>query len=122
MEKLQPAELQGPNPFKVGELLLYPNMGEALHKGGGRGLSLFLAIYPAKGSTTQPKVSIEFGQGGKTLAALPVQLPAPDQSGRIQYTGTVPLDAFTPGKYELKAVVTDGVTNATRAARFIVEP
>jgi VWFA-related protein len=122
VEKLQPAELQRPNPFRVGELLLYPNMGEALHKGGGRSLSLFLAVYPAKGSTTQLKLSIEFGQGGKALAALPVQLPAPDQSGRIQYTGTVPLEAFPPGEYELKAVVTDGVAKATRAARFVVAP
>lgn len=83
---------------------------------------MFLTIYPAKGSTTAPKMSIELAQAGQPLGQLPIQLPAPDQSGRIQYTGTIPLDAFPPGEYELKASVTDGVTKATRSEHFTVQP
>jgi len=60
--------------------------------------------------------------GGTPAGQLPIQLPAPDQNGRIQYTGTIPLDAFPPGEYELKATVSDGVTKAMRSERFTVQP
>jgi len=122
VEKLQPADQQAPNPFKVGEVLLYPNMGEALHKIGGRGLILLLTVYPAKGSSTTPRMSIEFDQGGKSLGQLPVELPAPDKNGRIQYTGTIPLDAFPAGEYGLIATVTDGASTTIRTGHFTVQP
>jgi hypothetical protein len=67
-------------------------------------------------------MSIELAQAGQSLGQLPIQLPAPDQNGRIQYTGTIPLDAFPPGEYELKATVSDGVTKAMRSERFTVQP
>jgi VWFA-related protein len=110
------------NPFRVGELVLFPNLGEPLHKASSKGLSMFLTIYPGIGSTAAPKMSIELAQKGQPLGQLPIQLPAPDASGRIQYTGTIPLDAFPPGEYELKAMVTDGTTKAMRSERFTVQP
>jgi len=110
------------NPFRVGELMLYPNLGEPLHKAGSKGLSMFVTIYPAKNSTSSPKMTIELYMGASPAGQLPIQLPAPDQNGRIQYTGTIPLDAFPPGEYELKAMVTDGVTKTTRSERFTVQP
>jgi VWFA-related protein len=110
------------NPFRVGELMLYPNMGEPLHKAGSKGLTMFVTIYPAKNSTAAPKMTIELYMGGSPAGQLPVQLPAPDQNGRIQYTGTIPIDAFPPGEYELKATVSDGVTKAMRSERFTVQP
>ncbi len=122
VEKLPPADQQAPNPFKVGEVLLYPTMGEALHKSAGRGLVLLLTVYPAKGSSTAPKLSIEFERGGQVLGQLPVELPPPDKNGRIQYTGTIPLDAFTAGEYGLKATVTDGTSTIIRTGNFTVQP
>jgi len=120
-QKLAATDQQA-NPFRVGELMLYPNMGEPLHKAGSKGLSMFVTIYPAKGSTGAPRMSIELAQAGQPLGQLPIQLPAPDSTGRIQYTGTIPLDAFPPGEYELKALVTDGVTKAMRSEHFTVQP
>src|SRR5262249_49638089 len=93
------------SPMKVGDLMLYPNMGEVLNKASTKGLSMFLTIYLPKGATASPKMSIELDQGGQALGQLPIQLPAADPAGRIQYTGTIPLDAFPPGNYELKAMV-----------------
>lgn len=110
------------SPFRVGELMLFPNLGEPLHKANSKGLNMFLTIYPPKGSNVAPKMTVELAQGSQSLGQLPIQLPAPDQSGRIQYTGIVPLDAFPPGEYELKATVSDGVTKATRSQRFTVQP
>jgi hypothetical protein len=110
------------NPFRVGELMLYPNLGAPLHKSSSKGLSMFITIYPAKGATAAPKMSIELYMAGSPAGQLPIQLPAPDATGRIQYTGIIPLDAFPPGEYELKATVSDGVTKAMRSERFTVQP
>lgn len=110
------------SPFRMGELMLFPNLGEPLHKANSKGLNMFLTIYPPKGSSVAPKMSVELAQAGQSLGQLPIQLPAPDQSGRIQYTGILPLDAFPTGEYELKATVSDGVTKATRSQRFMVQP
>jgi VWFA-related protein len=110
------------NPFRLGDLLLYPNLGEPLHKAGSRGLSMFITLYPAKAATAPPKLMIELDMGGKPAGQLPVQLPKADESGRVQYTGTIPIDAFPPGDYELKAKATDGTTEVTRSARFTVAP
>lgn len=120
--KSQKSSPTDPEAFKVGDLMLYPNMGQALHKAGSKGLSMFLTIYQAKGATAAAKMIIELDQAGQPLGQLPVQLPAADQSGRIQYTGTIPLDAFPPGEYELKATISDGVTKAMRSEHFRVQP
>ena len=120
-QKLAATDQQA-NPFRVGELMLFPNLGEPLHKAGSKGLSMFLTIYPAKGSTTAPKMSIELAQAGQPLGQLPIQLPAPDQTGRIQYTGAIAIGALPPGEYELKATVSDGATKAMRSEHFTVQP
>ena len=110
------------NPFRVGELMLVPNLGQPLHKAGSKGLSIFVTIYPARNSTAAPKMTIELYMGGSPAGQLPITLPPPDQTGRIQYTGTIPIDAFPLGEYELKATVTDGVTKAMSSERFTVQP
>jgi VWFA-related protein len=119
-QKLAANEQQMANPFRAGELLLYPNFGEALSKASSKGLSLFVTVYAPQGSA--PKMRLEFAQGGHTLGGVPVELPAPDPTGRIQYTGIIPLDVFPPGDYELKAVVTDGANTATSSERFTIKP
>jgi VWFA-related protein len=119
-QKLAANEQQMANPFRAGELLLYPNFGEALSKASSKGLSLFVTVYAPQGSA--PKMRLEFAQGGHTLGGVPVELPAPDPTGRIQYTGIIPLDVFPPGDYELIAVVTDGANTATSSERFTIKP
>jgi len=119
-QKLSAEDRQNPNPFHAGELLLYPNLGEPLHKTAGKALSVFVTIYRPKGTSTAPSMVLEVDQAGRPLGKLPVDLPAADQSGRIQYTGTIPLEAFPLGDYELKATVSDGTSNVTRVARFTV--
>jgi len=123
VDKSQKAAANDPaeNPFRVGDLILYPNLGEPLHKTGNKGLSMFMTVYAAKGAGA-PKMSIELSQAGKPLGQLPVQLPAADAQGRIQYTGTIPLDAFPAGEYDLKAIVSDGSGTATRSEHFTVQP
>ncbi len=115
------ADAKAGNPFQVGELLLYPNAGEAVRKEPGKQLTFFFTAYTPQGTTSAPKLVIELRQSGQTLASIPAQLNAPDAQGRIQYVAGLPLESIPPGAYELRVTVDDGKTSASRTAAFSVE-
>jgi hypothetical protein len=116
-----PANAQAGNPFQVGDLLLYPNLGEAVHKEASKQLPFFFTVYLPSGSQTAPKLMIELRQQGKSLAQIPVELSAPDAAGRIQYVAGLPLENIPAGEYELKVTVADGTNTLTRSGFFSVE-
>lgn len=109
------------NPFQVGDLLLYPNAGEAVHKETSKQLPFFFTIYVPPGVQTAPKLMIELRQQGKALAQIPAQLNAPDASGRIQYVAGLPLASIPVGEYELKVTVEDGKTSLSRSGFVSIE-
>jgi hypothetical protein len=108
------------NPYRVGNELLYPNLGTPLKKTADGKLAFFVTAYVGHGEKHAPQASLEVAQNGRSLAKLPLDLPAPDAEGRIQYTNAVPLSVFPPGTYELRVTVTDGTHSATRAVPFTV--
>jgi hypothetical protein len=115
------ADAKAGNPFQVGDLLLYPNAGEAVHKESSKQLPFFFTLYVPQGVQTAPKLLIELRQKEKALARIPAQLGAPDASGRIQYMAGLPLESIPAGEYELKVIVEDGTTTLTRSVFFSVE-
>lgn len=123
-ERLSSADKQASRLFHVGEVLLYPNLGEPISKADNAELKLFITVYAPQSSSSPktPKLILEFGQNGKFLGQYVSELPAPDQAGRIQYTGSIALGAFSPGEYEVSATVTDGVSKAVRSERFTLQP
>jgi len=66
-------------------------------------------------------VAIELWQGGRALAQIPAQLPAANESGRIQYAGALPLESIPAGSYELKVILKSGSGSLTRSAHFTIE-
>jgi VWFA-related protein len=116
-----PADSPEGNPFRVGDLLLYPNAGAAVRKESGKELPFFFTVYTPPGTQTAPKLLIELRQAGKSLARIPAQLNPPDARGRIQYVAGLPLESIPPGAYELKVTVEDGKSSASRSGFFSVE-
>jgi VWFA-related protein len=118
-ERLTPEEQKHDQPFHFGELLVYPNLGEAISKKAGQ-LAFFVTVWPPKGST----VSLTFVilQNGRAIGKSSAQLPAPDAEGRIKYASSVSLTDFKPGAYELQVTVSDGKSNASRTTPFTVAP
>jgi len=110
------------NPFRFGDVLVYPNTGEAVHKSSANQIAFFFTAYTAAGSTDKPRVKIEVIQNGKALGETSGILPAPDAAGRIQYASELPLNNFQPGTYELKITVNDGRSSMSRSAKFSLEP
>ena len=112
-EKLPEVDRPADNPFLVGDLLLYPNLGTPLPKAEAKELAFFFTIYP--GLTSKPTATLELMQNGKLLARSPLPLEAADNTGRIQQVGRLPLDTLTPGTYDLRVVVTDGASTQLRS-------
>jgi len=105
----------------VGDLLVYPNLAEAAHKGASTQLPFFFTLYAPKGLKAAPKLSVELRQNGKTLARLPAELSEPDAQGRFQYLAALPLENIPTGEYELKVTASEGTTTVSRSTPFIVE-
>jgi hypothetical protein len=69
-----------------------------------------------------PRLAVQFLRDGQLVAQATPELPPPDQHGRIAYVGTLPLEAFPPGQYQVRAVVRQGSAGAEENAVFIVSP
>ncbi|HWX41009.1 MAG TPA: VWA domain-containing protein [Blastocatellia bacterium] len=119
-ERLSAADQKENNPFHYGEVLIYPNMGEAINK-SAKQLAFFFDVYTVRGASNPPKLTIEVDQGGKAMAQASQDLPAADAGGRIQYASALPIDGFKPGDYLLKITVTDGKSSASRSVGFSVQ-
>jgi len=116
-----PANRQADNLFVAGDLLLTPNLGAPIRKSASKQLPFFFTVRPAKGGAP-PTAELEILQSGKSLAKLPLPLPAADASGRIQFASALPLDSLSAGSYELKISVSDAKSAVSSSASFIVEP
>lgn len=121
-ERLTAEEQKRDQPFRFGELLVYPNLGEAVSKSQAKQLAFFFTAWPPKGFTGTLKLTMEIVQKNRSLAKIPGQLPAADESGQIKYASTFPLDKFQPGAYELKITIGDDNNSVSRSTSFTVAP
>ena len=121
-ERLTPEEQKRDQPFRFGELLVYPNLGEPILKSVAKQLAFFLTAWPAKGSTTALQLTVEILQNNRSLGKTAGQLPAADELGQIKYASSFPLDKFQPGAYELKVTIADDKNSVSRSTNFKVAP
>ena len=119
-ERLTPEEQKRDQPFRFGELLVYPNLGEPILKSSTQQLAFFFTAWPAKASTEPLQLNVEILQNHRSLVKTPAQLPAPDELGQIKYASSFPLEKFQPGAYELKVTVLDGKNTVSRSTSFTI--
>jgi len=101
-----PAAERKDSPLFVKDVLIYPNLTGEVSK-SAKELGFFFTVYPGT-TTSVPQAVLDVIQNGTRLAELPLPLNPADGSGRIQQVGRLPLDAFAPGIYELRAIVKQG--------------
>jgi VWFA-related protein len=122
-EKVPEAERIQGSPLYVGDTLLYPNLGDPLVKGTDKELGFYLIVYPvAGGATPAPAATatLELLQNGRSLARIPLELAAAQPDGRIQQVSRIPIEALSPGTYELRVAVAQGGRTEVRSATFRV--
>jgi len=112
-ERLSPAEQQRDQPLRFGELLVYPNLGEQIDRNTTKQLAYFFTAWPAKGSTKPLQMTLEILQNNKSLGTTSGELPAADERGQIKYAGSLAIDKFQPGKYELRITVNNEISRST---------
>lgn len=120
-EKLTVADQKTSNPFRYGDVLVYPNLGEPLRKSTDKQLAFFLTAYTAQNTNAAPKLTLELFQQRRSLGSVALDLPAPDITGRIQYASALPVDKLQAGDYELKITVSDGLSSASRSEHFSIQ-
>jgi len=121
-ERLTPEEQKSDQPFHFGELLVYPNLGEAISKSQAKQLAFFVTAWPAKGSLANMQLTFTILQNKKPLGKSSTALPAADEQGQIKYASSFSLADFQPGAYELQVTVSDGKSNANRVTEFRLAP
>jgi VWFA-related protein len=112
-ERIAQADRPAGNPFLVGDMLLYPNMGDPVRKSATPEIGFFFTVYPAQGG--KPQAFLEVLQNGATLATLPLPLSQPDSAGRIQQVSRVPTAPLSAGTYDLRLVITQGQQQISRS-------
>ena len=99
-------------------MVLYPNMGTPVRKSLTPSLGFYFAAY-ADPSAPPKQALVELLKGEAVAAKLPLPLPVPDASGRIQHAATLPVQALAPGEYSLRVTLTAGAKSASRQTRFV---
>jgi VWFA-related protein len=118
VEQVPAADRDPSNPLYFGEMLVYPSLGDPLRKSAAKAMGFY---FTARGPATARKGLLEVVRDGQVTALFPMDLPAPDATGRIQHAGTLPLHTLTPGSYELRLTLLAGAERlASRVAPFTV--
>jgi VWFA-related protein len=113
-EKVPAKDQRKDNPFLVGDVVIYPNLGEPVSK-TAKEVGFFFTAYPGRGGAA-PEAVLDLIKNGTALAQIPLPLAAADAAGRVQQTGRVPIDQLAPGTYELRVVVKQGTMQLARTA------
>lgn len=119
-ERVEQADRRRDLPFYYGDMLLYPNAGEALRIGRDTELTFYFSFYKAGGADAAA-ATLELLHGGQTLAAVPIELPPASPEGRVQHVGRLPIDKFPSGTYELRLrLQASGRPEETRSTFFTI--
>jgi VWFA-related protein len=121
VERLKSDDRIADNSLRVGDMLLYPNLGTPLSKLRDKKITFFATLYKAPQGPS-PKLFIQILQNGRLLASVPAELPDPDAAGRIQFANAFPLETMSPGAYVLKLTASDGRIRTSSSASFVVKP
>jgi len=121
-ERLTPEEQKRDQPLRLGELLVYPNLGERIDRSTTKQLAYFFTAWPAKGATKPLQMTLEILQNNRSLGTTSGELPAADQSGQVKYAGSFGIDKLQPGVFELKIAVSDGRNSTSRSTSFTIGP
>jgi hypothetical protein len=109
-ERVEAGDLHADNPFYLGDVLVYPNLGEPVHRGsaeqpGKLGFYLTIQTRPGDRASAVLQVRRRYAHADSVMADLPLPLGEPDATGRIQQIGRFPLQGLPAGDYIVRVVV-----------------
>ena len=112
--------LPSEDPFRVGEDRVVPYVGEP-HLKASDALSLFVVAYPRPASA-RSELLVELVRDHRLVGQSLLELPAADPKGRIPYFAHVPAEGLAPGRYEVRALLSQSGATAQGRTFFTVTP
>lgn len=115
-EKVGASPAAAPRPFLYRDVVLYPNLGQAVKRETGGALAFFVTAWP---TLERPALEarVEVWRDGKSVAQTPPERLRADGDGRVQLASSLPLESLVPGAYELRVTLSDGRDQETRTAQ-----
>jgi VWFA-related protein len=104
------------NPLVSAGQMLYPSLTGDIAGGEQAAVSVFFRIVGASAGSITAR--LELLRDGAAAATVPLDLPAADASGRIDYQARVPVGTLPSGVYALRLVVSDRGAAIERRASF----
>lgn len=125
IKRLDSAGLNKPSddkPLVTTSGRIVPNLGESVNAATETVLGFYLVAYTNANAPTkdQATLTLEFLQSGEVVAQTTMELPAPDDKGRIAHVFSVPADSFGSGEYQVRAIVRQGVAQAADSTRLTI--
>jgi hypothetical protein len=114
-------DIETDNPYVVESGKIVPDLIESIRKGSGGDLSLFLVVYPSNKLTDPPNLTFQLMRDGKVVGQSTMQLPEANEKGEIPYVATFPVEDLDPGRYEVRAVVSQGESSVLEHGFFTIE-
>jgi VWFA-related protein len=108
--------------YLEGRAYFVPNVSQAFSIASDKNMLVHFNVYAPQGGGNRVTVSINFYRDGRIIAQSSGVLPDPDASGRIQYSTSFGLAAFSPGQYEVVVTASDSTGKASSETRFEVRP
>ncbi len=93
-----------------------PDFENNLSAEAAKGVGFFVTAYTNAKEKSQ--LILSFSQAEKIIAQTAMDLPAPDEMGRIQYIFSIPIDSFASGEYQVKAIVNQANATAETFTTF----
>ncbi len=109
------------DPFRTEGIRVVPNLDVPISKAANTRISAYLTIYPEAGAG-DPALTFEFTRDGVVVGRSAAELPKADDSGRVKYVASFPTQTFAAGRYELRAIATQGTFTATSRTGFLLIP
>ena len=109
------------DPLRTGTIRVAPNLELPISKAANAQVSAYLTIYPDPAGPA-PALTFEFLRDGAIVGRSAVDLPPPDENGRIKYVASFPTETFPAGTYELKAIARQGSVTVDSRTQFTLVP
>lgn len=117
-DPLPEEEKDGESPFHYQDLKLIPNLGVPIRP-EETALSLYLVVYPQP-QLPDPSLIIEILKDGQVVGQARPDLPG-RQGERIPFLASLPLQGFSPGRYEVRVFAVQGDSAVKEHAFFILD-
>jgi VWFA-related protein len=97
---------------------IVPNLGDVVNAEKEKAMGFYLVAYT--NAKEKASLTLEFLQSGEVIAQTTMELPAPDEKGRIAHLFSVPADSFGSGEYQARAIVKQGQTQAADSVQVSI--